>query len=249
MTRRQALWVGFVALALLGCSAPLDATVTGGWKRAVALIGLLGAASALRTAWLLASAARTVREMPMGIASEALLISGRRAGVERLAVVESEEVFAVCSGLLRPKVVVSSQLTKALGGSLLDAVLVHEARHARCREPLRRAWRSAVADIFLPFPVLRWWAVRRIEDSELAADRAAIARVGVEPVAAALLVVGRSVPRVALAAFEGVAERRAAQLLGERQQARRVPLRVAVGSGAGFGVLSFAALCATGLVG
>jgi len=251
VTRRQGLWVGFAALALAGCSVPLHAIATdsSGWSQTAALFVLLAAAFCMRVVWLLASAARAIRALSATGAPEGLLAAARRAGVRRLAVVESEETFAVCTGLIQPKVVVSSRLAATAGGAVLDAVLVHEAHHARHLEPLRRAVLSALADVLLPFPALRWWADRQIEESELAADRAAIARVGAESVAAALVVVGASTSRVALPAFGGCAELRAAQVLGEDLPSRRMPLRTLLGSVAGFALLASAALCTTQVVG
>ncbi|MHB8508026.1 MAG: M56 family metallopeptidase [Candidatus Dormibacteria bacterium] len=251
MTRRRALWIGFAALALGGCSVPLHAigAQAGGLGQVAALIGVLAAACALRMAWLLTSAARTVGAMPSVATSERVRIAGGRAGIARLTVVDSAEIFALCSGPLYPRVVVSSGLAHEVSPNVLDAILVHEAHHARRREPLRRAVLGALADVFLPLPVLRWWADRQIQESELAADRAAITRVGAESVAAAMVVVGAPPPRVALAAFGGTAELRAAQLLGEPLPERRLPLHTLIGSLAGLGLLATAALCTSQVVG
>jgi len=247
VTRRQALWVVFIALALAGCSVPIHALASWqpGWGPYLALVAALTVASALRVAWLLTTAGRAVSALKLGEPSCELRLAARRAGVDRVVVVDSEDVYALCSGLLRPRVVVSVGLASAATPAVLEAVLVHEAHHAKRREPLRRAIFSAVADVLLPLPVVRWWADRHVEESELAADRAAIQRVGVKSVAAALMIFGSSARRSAVAAFGGAAELRAAQVLGEPLPKRRVPLRTLAGSAAGLTGLASAVLCAT----
>jgi beta-lactamase regulating signal transducer with metallopeptidase domain len=65
-------------------------------------------------------------------------------------------------------------------------VLVHEAEHARRRDPLRRLAGRAAADVLFWLPLVSWWTSGRLEDAELAADRAAIDRVGRTPLARAL---------------------------------------------------------------
>ncbi|GAC1326861.1 MAG: hypothetical protein NVSMB17_00040 [Candidatus Dormibacteria bacterium] len=251
MTRRQGLWIVFAALALAGCSIPLHAMATGtaGWEQTAAVLGVLVAAVGVRVAWLLAMAARAIRTMPAIDASAELQAAARSAGIRRLLVIDSDVALAICYGPIRPRVVVSSGLAGSVGGRVLDAVLLHEAYHASHHEPLRRAVFDALADVLLAFPALRWWADRKVEDSELAADRAAIARVGAESVAAALVVVGASTPPAAVAAFGGCADLRAAQVLGDALPARRMPTRTVLGSLAGLVLLASASLCTTPAVG
>src|SRR5207245_1323744 len=93
------------------------------------------------------------------------------------------------------------------------AVLLHERRHLREREPVVRAACEAAAQVLVFFPLARWWSRRRIEEAELRADQAALRRVGPRPVAAALFRLGSTVP--AAAAFAGDTELRVAQLLGD----------------------------------
>jgi beta-lactamase regulating signal transducer with metallopeptidase domain len=77
-------------------------------------------------------------------------------------------------------------MVAALADEELEAVLVHEAEHARRRDPLRRLAGRAAADVLFWLPLVGWWSRRRLEDAELAADRAAIDRVGRRPLARAL---------------------------------------------------------------
>jgi len=81
--------------------------------------------------------------------------------------------------------------------------------------------------------VVRWWADRRREASELAADRAAMRRAGRPPLAAALWKLGSYLESNSAAAFAGAAELRVAQLLGEDLRRPRLPMPLWMGSAAG----------------
>src|SRR5207245_10628932 len=124
------------------------------------------------------------------------------------------EPVALCAGVLRPKILVSQDVAPLLRPAELDAVLLHEAHHARRRDPLRRAaWRAA-ADVFFFLPLLEWVARRRLIVSELAADRVALRQVGRTPLDGALWTVGCASGDVAGAAVGGAVRLRRAQLLG-----------------------------------
>jgi Zn-dependent protease with chaperone function len=60
-------------------------------------------------------------------------------------VIEDERPRAFCTGLLRPKVFVSSGAVAALDEAALRAVLAHERHHARRRDPLRLAGARVLA--------------------------------------------------------------------------------------------------------
>ena len=104
--------------------------------------------------------------------------------------VDVDEPLAVCAGVWRPRIFVSRGLIQASGPGELRAVLLHEAHHAAQRDPLRRAFRYALARVFFFLPVLRWWADRAAIQDELAADRAALRWSGPGPLARALLLTG-----------------------------------------------------------
>ncbi|MFI7134724.1 M56 family metallopeptidase [Nonomuraea sp. NPDC050153] len=132
-----------------------------------------------------------------------------------------EDRTAFCSGLLRPRVYV----TRRLDGPELDAILLHESAHARRRDPLRRLLARAAGDVLFFLPLAAWWAERQVERSEVAADRFAIKRCGRKAVAAALVsvaagpIAGAAAPGTA--AFNGAAQARLAQLLGDPPPRRR----------------------------
>jgi beta-lactamase regulating signal transducer with metallopeptidase domain len=106
----------------------------------------------------------------------------------------------------------------------LDAVLVHEAEHARRRDPLRRLVGRAAADVLFWLPLVGWWTRHRLEDAELAADRAAIDRVGRSPLARALRATATPAAPMVGARFGGAGAARVTQLLGDPLPPRRPPL-------------------------
>lgn len=210
---------------------------------AVALLAVGGFLVGLgRTVWLLARAGRRLRRLEPAAWPVGLQQAVARTGVGRVVCVASSDATAVCAGVLRPTIYVSPALVERLGPDELDAVLHHEADHARRREPLRRVIRQALAEAFFYLPLLRWRSRRRMEDAELAADRFAVARVGRGALARALLALGSSAP-VAAAAFDGAAALRVAQLLDQPLSRRRPPAWTWALSGAGLGAAVALALC------
>ncbi|MDQ6880111.1 MAG: M56 family metallopeptidase [Candidatus Dormibacteraeota bacterium] len=128
----------------------------------------------------------------------------------------------------------SEGLIGRLTADELDAVLLHEREHVRTFEPLVRAAYDSASQVFFYIPIVRWWSQRRLEDSELRADRAALKHLGPRPVASALWVLGGSSPAVqGVAAFGGVAQLRVAQVLGDPLPTRAPGLSLVVVSGMG----------------
>jgi hypothetical protein len=72
-------------------------------------------------------------------------------------------------------------------------------------------------------PLVGWWSRRRLVDAELAADRAAIDRVGRRPLARALRATATSAAPIG-AGFDGAGPARVTQLLGDQPPRRRPPL-------------------------
>ncbi len=189
------------------------------------VLPLAGASAAVwmgRFIWRLAAVNREVRalpdseELPAALAA-AMTRTGVEAGVRCVA---ADVPTAVCVGALRPRILVSEGLVNQLGAAELDAVLLHEREHVRRFEPLVRAIHDSASEVFFYVPLVRWWSRRRLEESELRADRVALERLGPKPVAAALWALSTSTALPAAAAFAGAAELRIAQLLGEPLPAR-----------------------------
>lgn len=128
-----------------------------------------------------------------------------------LVVFEDSAPHAFCAGLLRPRIYVSTGAQLLLSADELAAVLAHERHHAEVRDPLRIFVMRVVADALFFLPVMRRLAQRYADLAELAADAAAVKRLGAQPLASALLRFGSSEPAVV-----GIAAERVDHLLGAR---------------------------------
>jgi Peptidase family M48 len=95
---------------------------------------------------------------------------------------------AFCAGLLRPATYVSTATLRELGEPELRAILAHEAHHRARRDPLRLLIARAFADAFRPLQPFAGLAEREAALADLAADAAAVRRLGdVTPLASALV--------------------------------------------------------------
>ncbi len=202
------------APCLGGTAGPHD-WLTMGLGAGSLLLGGVGLASAVRSLWLVMAfgwAARRLRraECPVELAELA-----RALGIRRLRFLVAEEPLAFCGGVVLPAVYLSAGGYGCLDRTQLEAVLLHELDHVVRREPLRRAVWRALREVAFFLPLLEWLRERRIERSELAADRRAIDRLGPRPVAGALWALGSELASPDYAAFTGAAQPRVAQLLGD----------------------------------
>jgi hypothetical protein len=89
-------------------------------------------------------------------------------------VIDDERPQAFCAGLFHPRVYVSSGAVALLDESALDAVLAHEAHHARCHDPLRLAVGRILARGLFFVPGLHELVRRQQALAELGADESAI---------------------------------------------------------------------------
>ena len=197
----------------------------------VAAIVLVAGASmlaiAVRAGWLAATTTRALATLPRAPMPESLPASARRAGITRLRCLAGSDRTAFCAGLLRPCVYVTTATAQQLIANELDAVLAHEAAHARRRDPLRRLLTRAAADVMFWFPLLRWWLRTHVENSEIHADKAAIDHAGRQGLASAMLAAAGQ-PPVAVPAMGGATETRIAHLLGEDLPQRHPPRSLVV---------------------
>ncbi len=134
-------------------------------------------------------------------------------------VVYLETPVALCHGFFRPRLLLSTGVVHRLSRPEIEAVLRHEQAHLRRRDPLRLLGVRALADALPSVSVLRQLAATLPLAQELAADRDALAAVGTEAVAGALLKVGEALGPVRnvdapIMAF-GAVDARIDQLLGE----------------------------------
>ena len=196
----------------------------------VAAVVLVAAASllavAVRACWLAATTTRALAALPQAPTSPSLQAAARRAGIARVRCLAGTDRTAFCAGLFRPRVYLTAA-TATLGANELDAVLAHEAAHARRHDPLRRLLTRAAADVMFWFPLLRWWLRKHVEDAELQADKAAIHHAGRQGLAAAILAAAAQ-PPIPAPAMGGATDARIAHLLGEELPIRRPPASLVV---------------------
>jgi Zn-dependent protease with chaperone function len=200
-------------------------TVAGCLGVAVLVVAALAVAAwIVRAIWLAVGAARAVAALARLPSPQPLVTAARRSGVGEVICLDGPASSAFCAGLLRPRVFVTAGMVASLADEELAAVLVHEAEHARRRDPLRRLVGRAAADVLFWLPLVGWWSRRRLEAAELAADRAAIDRVGRSPLARALRATATPAAPVVGARFDGAGPARVTQLLGDQPPRRRPPL-------------------------
>jgi hypothetical protein len=193
-------------------------------------------------AWLAASGAAR-RLARLGAAPAASLVTAAATlDIHSAICVDSDDRTALCAGVLHPRIFVGRGLVDALTDQELLAVIAHEASHARRRDPLRRAFCSALAEVLFFIPLVQWWAARDRIRSELIADAAAVRACGRGPLARALLVAGGTLP-VGVATISGDAGVRVAHLLGEPLRLPRPPFHVWPVSIAGAGAAVVAVVC------
>jgi len=194
---------------------------------ALLVVTALAVVWSARLTFVVTRARSVVRGLPQAdVMPDRLAASVLRTGVERVQCISSSLPIAFCAGFARPEIMVSEGLADELEDRELDAVLLHERRHAQEHEPLVRIAFEAAAQVLFLCPVVRWWSEHRIQQAELRADQAAVREVGAQPVAAALCKLGS--PMAGEAAFAGGVELRVAQLLGDPLPWRRPAARTII---------------------
>jgi len=219
--------IGVQVAWMVGAAVCPRMTMTECLVSAVLLVAAASVLSiAVRVGWLAATTTRALATLARASMQQSLETAARRAGIARLRCLAGTDRTAFCAGLVRPSVYVTTA-TAQLKDNELDAVLAHEAAHARRRDPLRRLITRAAADVMFWFPLLRWWLRTHVENAELNADKAAIDHAGRQSLAAAILA-ATAEPPVAVPAMAGATEARIAHLLGEDLPVRRPPARLVV---------------------
>lgn len=136
------------------------------------------------------SALRQIRDTRRFVAS-LHVIGPARVGPPRTYVFADDAPNAFCAGLLRPRIFVSTGTLETLRRDELDAVLAHEAHHARSRDPLRLLLARTARDGLFFLPGMHDLAERyaALAEAEAAADGAAVRASGGDrgSLAAALL--------------------------------------------------------------
>jgi Zn-dependent protease with chaperone function len=134
----------------------------------VLALALAGLAVGAMTAW------GAVRELAAARAFERRLAARAPTLSKGAWVIDDERPQAFCAGLLNPRVYVSSGAVELLDETALNAVLAHEAHHARRRDPLRLAVGRVLARALFFVPGLSELVRRQQDLSELGADESAM---------------------------------------------------------------------------
>ncbi len=228
-------------LSLLPCSLLLAA--------ALCLL-VLAAWRALRSVRL--QRARTVEALRPLLALPAVAPPADLAAVLRTLRLEGRTTLitcatpvALCHGLLRPCLLLSTGAVRGLSMAEVEAVLRHERAHLRRRDPLRLVVARALTAALPAVPLLGAFAATMPAAQELAADRAVLAAIGADALARALLKVGAAGgalrgPLVAVGAFSDaeLADARIGQLLGEPVPRLSPSPRTLLAAGATLGLVA-----------
>jgi hypothetical protein len=168
------------------------------------------------------------------------LAAGHVGALGDVAVIRGSTPTAMCAGLRRPCIYVTTAALDALAPRELAAVLAHEAHHRRQHDPLRLAVAQVLGDA-LPFlPPVRRLAREHALLTEIDADAAAlhVADGDAAPLANAMLRLGS-----ALDGAVGIEAGRVDSLLGVRP-GRALPVWCGLGVLAGLALLALVALLA-----
>jgi Zn-dependent protease with chaperone function len=169
------------------------------------------------------------RILPQASSVESLATDAR---IQRCRFVREEQPYAFTFGVFRPTVVVTSGLVHGVDATTLHAVLLHEAEHARGRDPARLMLARALASGLFSLPPASRAAHRCHQWVELAADRASLSQLGRGPVATALLTLLQPSQRLRSTTRASVVE--AGDLIPARVlQLSRYPKPVALPSSSG----------------
>lgn len=198
-----ALAVGLASYAAAGGGTPRDAFVACETlastllARAVALgqvlprlvVSLAAVAGVLALAHQLVATRRMVRSvLARRVDGGARLARvARRAGLGgRVALIDDPEAYAFCHGYASPRVCLSRGLAELLDDAELEAVLRHEAHHARYRDPLKILVCRTLASALFFLPLAGALRNGYLAGKELSADDDAARGDGL-PLARALL--------------------------------------------------------------
>ena len=132
---------------------------------ALALLGAIVAAIAL---WAIGGELRTARALARRLAQL------RQVPRDDVLVIDDEHPESFCAGLLRPRIYITTGALARLDASALDAVLVHERRHAGRRDPLRLAASRVLARCLFFLPAVRELLRGQQLLAEMSADETAI---------------------------------------------------------------------------
>lgn len=153
---------------------------------ALLLATLVASATAAAGSWRRARRVRSMLGPPADVVPATLVDAAQRAGDGALELRQHPEPYALCVGLARPIVVVSTTLLEILTSEELVAVVAHEQRHCRRRAPLRELAATTVVGTLFFLPSLNDLADAQRVDEEIVADHEAVLVAGRRPLVRAL---------------------------------------------------------------
>jgi Zn-dependent protease with chaperone function len=104
-----------------------------------------------------------------------------------VVLIEDPRCFCCCAGVLRPHVIISTEMLSRLDHDELTAVLAHERAHALRRDPARAAAVRVAARALFYLPLASHLADKALVASELGADASATRAAGQDALVGALL--------------------------------------------------------------
>lgn len=157
-----------------GSDAPVLFAVVGG-SGALSVVLISAVAMIIRTRRVVRGLTRTERATSSRRVSDV----ARRADVfYAVDVVDSDEFIALCHGLIKPRILLSTSVIDALSDPELEAVMRHEMAHARRRDPLRALVVRSVVSALGIVPFASGVADAYLCSRELRADRTTVAAMG-----------------------------------------------------------------------
>jgi len=182
-----AVWQRHVVCALVPVACGTSAVL---WSLSCSLLLAAGfcllalavwrALESVRLQWArTAEALRPLRALPAVAPSANLATVLRTLRLEgRTTLIACAAPVALCHGLLRPRLLLSTGALRGLSATEVEAVLRHERAHLRRRDPLRLVVARAMAAALPAVPLLGALAATLPAAQELAADRAVLAAMG-----------------------------------------------------------------------
>ena len=163
--------------AFPSCFQPVPLVGRRGWLPALLLGGIVLATLVLAL-WELARQLRRNSRLKHSLrafaeAEDTKLQVLASTGATRLKIVQTDALLCFCTGLLRPRVLVSTALIKQLTPNELEAALAHETWHQRRYDPLRLLIGGVATHGLFFVPSLRELRQGSRVASEIAADGAA----------------------------------------------------------------------------
>ncbi|WLR61596.1 M56 family metallopeptidase [Guptibacillus hwajinpoensis] len=108
-------------------------------------------------------------------------------GKQALEVIRSDEPIALTYGMIRPKIVLSTELVSLLSEEELRAVIYHETFHQQHRDPLKKFIITLLVHALWFVPILKWVSNHYHTLREIAADRFAMKKANMLDLSSALL--------------------------------------------------------------